>query len=348
MKSNYIVFPAPRQVEVWEEEITPPGKGEILCAAEKSLISIGTELHCLNGIFEPGTNWYDWVKYPFRPGYSMVGRVIAVGKGVTEVKEGDRIASYGLHQHYYKIQLYNVQKRFDIPDGIGIYVLPNAIPSEDGTWRSLAVTTQNAVRRAQFQFGETVGVVGLGILGQLLTQYLAAAGAHKIIAIDLAQSRLDLARQHGATHTLCMGVQDAVEPVRALSKERLLDIVFDVSGSPATLAPSIQLVRRLGRLMLLGDTPTPSQQHLGPDVIFKSISILGLHGYAIPEKTTDFTPWTVETMSDLFFDYLLRGKMNVAGLVTHRYAADQAPTAYLNLLKDRSAAVGVILDWTKV
>jgi threonine dehydrogenase-like Zn-dependent dehydrogenase len=151
---------------------------------------------------------------------------------------------------------------------------------------------------------------------------------------------------HGATHALKLDVNDAVEPVREITRDWMLDVVFDVTGHPATLAPSIQLVRRLGRLVLLGDTPTPSMQHLGPGVVFKSIAILGIHGYAVPERTTEFTPWTVEEMSSVFFDYLARGRMNVADLVTHRYSALEAPQVYRDLLKDRSSAVGVILDWT--
>src|SRR5258705_5426381 len=217
MNSKYIVYPKPQDVAVWEEQIELPGEGEILCKADKSLISIGTELHCLRGVFDPGTNWADWVKYPFRPGYSMVARVIAVGKGVEGIKEGDRVATYDVHQQYFKARLYDVQKRYDIPEGIGPYVLPDAISSEDATWRSLAVTCQNAVRRAQFEFGEMVAVVGLGILGQLVTRYLAAAGARAIVVIDPVRSRLDLAIQGGATHTLQVDVKDAVEPIRALT-----------------------------------------------------------------------------------------------------------------------------------
>lgn len=345
MKSKYIVFPEPRQVAVWEEEITPPAAGEILCQAEHSLISTGTELHCLNGIFEPGTNWHEWVKYPFRPGYSMVGRVIEVGPEVTGVALGDRIANYGLHQQYYKVQTNPVKKRYDIPEGIDLYRLPERISSAEGTWRSLAVTTQNAVRRGNFQFGETVGVVGLGLLGQLVVQYLAAAGARRIIAIDLAPRRLELAHQHGATHTLQMSAQEAVASVAAITQDWMLDLVFDVTGHPATLAGCVQLARRYGRVVLLGDTPTPSQQFVGPGALFKSLAILGIHGYAVPEKTNELTPWSVETMSSLFFDYLQQGKMNVADLVTHRYPPDQAPAAYLSLLQDRSAALGVIFDW---
>jgi 2-desacetyl-2-hydroxyethyl bacteriochlorophyllide A dehydrogenase len=346
MKSKYVVFPKAQDVAVWEEEIGTPEEGEILCKAEKSLISIGTELHCLNGVFDPGTNWFDWVKYPFRPGYSMVGRVIAVGKGVQEIKEGDRVANYGVHQQYYRAQLHEVEKRYDIPEGIGPYVVPDGISSEDGTWRSLGCTCQSAVRRAQFEFGESVGVVGLGILGQLVTQYLAAAGARKIIAIDPMQSRLDLARKGGATHTLQIDVKDAVDTIRDITDGWMLDVVFDVTGHPATLAPSIQLLRKLGRLVLLGDTPTPTKQYLGPGVVFNSVAILGIHGYMVPERATPFTPWTVERMSDVFFDYLAAGEMNVGALVTHRYSPLQAPEVYLGLLKKRSTDVGVILDWT--
>ncbi|NDJ60351.1 MAG: zinc-binding alcohol dehydrogenase, partial [Chloroflexi bacterium] len=210
---------------------------------------------------------------------------------------------------------------------------------------SLACTAQNAVRRASFEFGETVGVVGLGILGQLATQYLAAAGARQIIVIDPAASRIALARKHGATHTLQMGVGEAIEPVRDLTNGEMLDLVLDVSGHPSTLAPSIQLVRRLGRVVLLGDTPVPTQQYLGPGVVSNSVAILGIHGYAIPEKTTAFTPWSAETMSRLFFDYLANGKMNVADLVTHRHSPLEAPDVYLELLEDRTGALGVILDW---
>ena len=343
--SKYIVYPEPRKVEVWEEEISAPGPGEVLCRADKSLISIGTELHCLNGKFDEGTNWYDWVKYPFRPGYSMVGTVIEVGEAVDHIKIGDRLASYNFHQQYYKIKLFDIEKRFDIPDGIGPYVLPDDISSEEGTWRSLACTTQNAVRRANFEFGEAVGVVGLGILGQLCVQYLATAGAKYIVAIDASAERLALAKKSGATHTLEMLVQDAKDPVRRITEGWMLDVVLDVTGVPAALAPSIQLLRRLGRLVLLGDTPTPTEQRLGPGVVSNSVSILGIHGYTIAEQRTAFTPWTTREMSDVFFTYLQRGSMNVKDLVTHRYSPDDAPSVYLELLNDRTKALGVMLDW---
>lgn len=339
MKSKYIVFPDKEQVAVWEEEISPPGQGEVLCRAEKSLISIGTELNCLRGIADPGTNWHDWLKFPFRPGYSMVGHVIEVGPGVKQMKVGDRIASYNVHQQYYQV-------RVEAPVGSHIYVLPDHITSEQGTWRSLAVTTQNAVRRCTFQFGETAAVVGLGILGQLVVQYLAAAGARRIIVIDTVDSRLELAKRNGATHTLKMPVQDAGKVVEEITGGWLADVVFDVTGHPAVLAAAVTLVRRLGRLVLLGDTPTPGQQMLGPGVVSRSIAILGTHGHVVPDKKTEFAPWTIEEMSHVFFDYLSRGQMDVDNLVTRHASPLDAPDIYSGLAKDRSQALGIIFDWS--
>ena len=339
MKSKYIVFPDKEQVAVMDEEVEAPGQGEVLCRAVKSLISIGTELNCLRGIADPGTNWHDWLKFPFRPGYSMVGQVLKVGPGVKQIKVGDRIATYDVHQQIYRVQV-------EAPINNHIYVLPDHVTSEQGTWRSLAVTTQNAVRRCTFQFGETAVVVGLGILGQLVVQYLAAAGAGRIIVIDTVDSRLELARQNGATHTLKMSVQEAGEAVKDITGGWLADVVFDVTGHPAVLASAVTLVRKLGRLVLLGDTPTPGQQMLGPGVVSRSIAILGTHGYVVPDKRTEFTPWTVEEMSHVFFDYMSRGKMDVDSLIT-RYASPlDAPKLYYELVKDRSQALGIIFDWS--
>jgi 2-desacetyl-2-hydroxyethyl bacteriochlorophyllide A dehydrogenase len=336
MKSLYIVFPEPNKIEVHEETLTPPEPGEILCAAEKSLISIGTESYCLRGIFDPGTNWAAWVKYPFRPGYSMAARVVAVGQGVTGFKEGDRIASWIEHQQLFKLQ---PQQAHLIPDGVS---------DEDATWVILACTTQLGVRRAQLQLGETVGVVGLGMLGQLVTQYLAVSGARRIIAIDPVQSRLDRAKAHGATHTLATDVASARLEIERITNGRMLDVVFDITGHPPVLAPAIQLLRRLGRVVLLGDTPTPTQQFLGPGVVSNSISILGIHATARPDETSDFNQWSAQEMAALFFDYLLQGRMRVSDLITHRYSPLDAPKVYEQLQQDRAAAIGVIFDWSLV
>ena len=162
------------------------------------------------------------------------------------------------------------------------------------------------------------------------------------------QGRLELARQGGATHTLKMGVENAVEAVRDITGGWMLDVVFDVTGHPTTLSPCIQLARQLGRLVLLGDTPVPTQQPLGPGVVSNSVAILGIHGYMVPERATALTPWSVDRMSRVFFDYLLTERMDVSRLVTRRCSPLDAAEVYLGLLKDRTADVGIVFDWSRL
>lgn len=336
MQSLNIVFPEPRKIELREEPVDDPGAGMVLCQAERSLISIGTESICLQGRFDPGTNWDEWVKFPFHPGYGMGARVIGVGTGVTGLKEGDLVASSSTHRQYFTTAADHVQR---IPEGLSV---------EDGAWKSLACTTQLGVRRAALALGETVGVIGCGMLGQLVTQYLRVAGARRIIVMDPIQSRLDLAAAHGATHTLPLSVADARDEIARITDGAMLDVVFDITGHPAVLAPSIRLLRRLGRVVLLGDTPVPTQQHLGPGFLSNSISILSIHGNMSPQFASEFNPWTADVMTDLFFDYLLQGRMNVADLVTSRHDPREAPAVYEGLLRDRSASIGVIFDWSRL
>jgi threonine dehydrogenase-like Zn-dependent dehydrogenase len=145
-----------------------------------------------------------------------------------------------------------------------------------------------------------------------------------------------------------MDVKQARPEIEALTQGRMLDAVIEVTGHPAVLAPSIQLLRRLGRVVLLGDTPVPSQQHLGPGVVSNSIAILGIHGTMSPERASEFNPWTRKEMTALFYDYLSQDRMRVSDLVTQRASPLEAPEIYAGLLQDRSTQIGVIFDWERV
>ncbi len=334
MHSHYIVFPQKEMVQVGVEEVTPAAPDEILGAATQSLVSIGTETNCLRGIFDPGTNWEEMVQYPFRPGYSMVGRVLAIGREVRGWQEGDRFTSRSPHAQFFKTKMADTHH------------LPDWIDDQDATWTRLAGTTQLGVRRAELRLGESVAVIGLGMLGQLVVQYAAVSGAWRVIAIDPAANRLDLAKAHGATHALALDAKSARTAVADITHGKMLDVVFDVTGHPAVLAPAVQLLRRFGRVVLLGDTPTPNQQFIGPGVVSNSISILGIHGTGHPTEASDFSPWSREEMASLFFDYIAQGRMRVSDLVTRCCSPLEAPQVYASLLRDRSQTVGVIFDWT--
>lgn len=346
MNSVNIVFPERERIAVIEEPVATPGPDEVLCEARRSLISTGTEMICLKGEMDPGTNWSEWIRFPFHPGYGMAARVLEVGRDVEAVKPGDRVAVAA--QHRQRFTFPPVIRENRVPRMSQWAPIPADVTDEDATWMSLACTTQVGVRRADLKLGETVGVVGAGILGQLVTQYLRVAGARRIVVIDPVAMRLEMAKAHGATDVLPVAVTEAADRVRDLTGGRMLDVVFDITGHAAVFPVATTLVRRMGRVVLLGDSPTPSRQALGPRIVSNSITIFGAHSTAVPAVESEFAPWTNQEMTALFFDFLRQKRMSVSSLVTHRHSPAEAPAVYAALLKDRSTAAGVIFDWSRI
>ena len=337
--SHQIFFTGKNAVEVAVTSVAAPAAREVQVRTRKSLISTGTECIVLGRLYAPGTHWDDWVKSQsdgFAPGYLNAGEVVAVGARVENLKVGDRVACRAAHR-----QIFNVAEKDALP-------IPDGVSDEAATWFGLAKITQVGVRRAKHRLGDAVVIIGLGLLGQLVTQYARLSGAREIIAIDTARPRLELARAHGATRTLEMSVQDARDAVMELTAGRGADVVYDITGHPAVFAPALGLARRFGTLLLLGDTGSPGDQRLTSDVITRGVKIVGAHdGHSAPH-VTDADFWTEHNMERLFFAYVARGQMNVDDLITHRFPALDAAQAYHLLQTDRSNVMGVILDWDEV
>jgi 2-desacetyl-2-hydroxyethyl bacteriochlorophyllide A dehydrogenase len=336
MKGVRVVFPAPRRVELEEYEAGEPGPGQVLLRTEKTLISTGTELTGLSGEFPPESAWANYVRYPWRPGYSHVGRVLAVGEGVPGLAPGTLVGSGAPHASLVVAGTGSVRP---LPDGIG---------AEEATFARLAATVLNGVRRARIALGEVVVIAGAGVLGQLAAQFARLSGGFPVIAIDLAAGRLQLAARLGTTYTVCLPVADALAEVRRLSKGRGADVAFEVTGNPAVVAPLLRLMRREGRVILLGSPRGPSQVDFHDEVHTLGLSVIGAHASTHPDRETPHHPWARDRHEELFFDLLAARLLNVRDLVTHRYAATEAAAAYGMLLEDRTRAVGVILDWSGV
>jgi 2-desacetyl-2-hydroxyethyl bacteriochlorophyllide A dehydrogenase len=336
VRSLDIVFPRARTVALVETDVREPGVGEVRCRALSSLVSTGTESFCLDGTFDPDTFWEEWVQYPFAPGYSMTSRVVDTGPGVEGIAVGDRVATSTPHSSAFVVPAVECVR---VPDGV---------TDEQACWASLACTTQLGVRRARLELGESAVVVGLGVLGQLVVQYLRLGGARRIIAIDTVDSRLSAAVAGGATDAVAADVVAAREVVREITAGAMADIAFDITGHPAVLSPTTRLVHQLGRVVLLGDTPTPSRQQLGPRIVADSVSILGVHASSAPETATLRDPWTLPAMAGLFFDFVAAGRMDVDSLASHRFTPYQAVEVYEALRRDRSGYLGVFLDWAGV
>ncbi|MCS6948918.1 MAG: zinc-binding alcohol dehydrogenase [bacterium] len=337
MESLCIYFTGKDKVELLKESVPPLKAGQLLVRSSKSLISTGTECICLGRLFEEGTHWDRWVRYPFPAGYSTMGIVEQVGEGVDQFKPGDRVVFQRSHRQWHVV---------DAKDAT--LVQHEEVSDEEAAWFALAMIAQNAVRMAQHQMGDNVVVIGAGLLGQLTVQYLRLQGAGQIIVIDPAEPRLQMAREHGATTVIAKTAQEAREEVLQLTEGKGAEVVYDITGIASVFATALTMLRRFGKLVLLGDTGEPSQQFLTGDVVTKGLRIIGTHASNPPEVSTDHAIWTQSKMYQLFFTYLARGDMRVKDLITHRVSPYDAPQVYHMLRYDRSAAMGVVFDWTQV
>ncbi|OGV72060.1 MAG: hypothetical protein A3K19_08210 [Lentisphaerae bacterium RIFOXYB12_FULL_65_16] len=332
MKSLVITFPAPRKVELIEQEIGDPAPGEILVQTLVSLISTGTEGICFRGDFDANSYWGQFMRYPHYPGYSNVARVTKVGQGVTQYQEGDRVFNVSSHRQYARVPV-------DHPKSAK---LPECTADEDATWSWLTVVTQTGVRRAEQVMGETAAVLGLGPLGQLTVQYLRLIGLREIIAIDTVPERLDMAVAHGATAVFRGSAADAEPFVTERTNGQRADVVYDVTGHDSVFALAQKLTRTLGTVVLIGDAPHPSQQHLTHDVVRRQLKIVGTQNDFLPPQHAH---WCAAKQIPLFYLYLHRGQMRVSDLVSHRFAPADAAQAYALLEERRGSTLGVVFHW---
>jgi len=243
-----------RNVEIVElGKVGAPGPGEILVETLYSGISAGTDLTQYRGTNPQFEKRYDpeyhlffrhdaeaEPAFPRKVGYENVGRVVAVGRDVTAFSEGDLVFSCEAHITRFKS---NPSLSFLLPEGL---------PPRNGLYFALLAVAYNAILDAGILPGETVAIFGMGVIGQLTVQMARQAGAGKVIAVDLIESRLQKARISGADELVNPSVTDDVaRHVRDLTGRRGPDVVVDASGSTLALNEAIRTARVQGRVIVV-------------------------------------------------------------------------------------------------
>jgi len=330
---HVIIFPKPGQVELVTRPTADPAPGQVLVQTRLTLISTGTELTRLSGDFDPESAWAK-TEYPFTPGYNNVGVVVKLGEGVEESWLGKRVAGYGPHTEMVRAWPQQLQ------------IIPDEVSDEEAVFFTIGEIVMNGLRRADIKFGETLAIVGLGLLGQMTARIAHIAGAAKVIGIDTAASRRDRLPALPGYAALDGRHENLPAAIRDLNDGNLADVVVELTGQPDLLARELELVRPLGRLLLLSSPKGKSTLDLNNLCNIPSITIIGSHNQSHPADGQPNTPWSRRRHGRLFLDYLTQKRLNLEGLVSHQDHWRQAPALYDMLLKDRSSAMGVLLKWS--
>lgn len=322
-----IVFPAKEQVELEEFASEPIRPGALRLKTEVSLLSTGTEGICFGHLFEPGTHWEDWVKHPFYPGYSTVARVVEVGGGVAGWQLGQLAVARTPHASE------------AVVDAAKVSPVPEGIESETAAWFALALIGFMGAKNGCYRLGDSIAFVGAGPVGQVALRWGVACGARHVVAVDTVPGRLAMAKQGGATATVCAPIAEAIPAVIEACGGKRPRVVVDVTGHAPVFEACLALPRDRGTMVVLGDTGTPSRQRLTRDVIRRGLVIVGAHG------SHEEGDWTQAAIDDLFFSLLLRGKYDVGGLITHTFRPEACREAYALVASGREASMGILFDW---
>jgi len=333
-----VVFPAIKQAQ-WEtfplpDDLRPK---DVLVKTARTLVSAGTEIAIYSGTHigysTPGARY---PRLPFYPGYAYAGSVEAVGAEVTTFKPGDRILGSMGHQDWAIVDA----------DGDRLDRIPEGVSFEQACLARLAVISLQGVRLARLTMGENVAVFGQGLIGQLARQFAAIDGASASLAIDLIDSRLEVARSHGATHVINPGRDDLAAAVAAAAGERGLDVVIEATGNPAIITQALSVVARLGRVVLLGSPRGRLEIDPYRDIHSKGVSVIGAHANTTPTVPNAYYPWTTSDHRRFALELMRQGRLRTEGLISHHIPVEEALPTWEALMTRQQDYLGVIIDWT--
>jgi predicted dehydrogenase/threonine dehydrogenase-like Zn-dependent dehydrogenase len=279
-------------------------------------------------------------------GYSSAGTVISVGSGVAGLAPGDRVAcGGGLWANHAEVILVPKNLVARVPEGGSL---------ESACYATVGAIALHGVRQSEAALGEHVGVIGLGLVGQLATRLLVAAGC-TVVGIDLDPAAVALAERGGA-RGLQRDDPGLGVAVAAASEGRGLDaVIVCAAGSADPLVLGAELCRQRGRVVLVGDVPIELDRALmydkelelrlsrsyGPGRYDRDYEE---HGRDLP---AEYVRWTEQRNLQAFVDLSASGRIDPTELTTHRFSVDQAAEAY-GLLVDATQAerpFGVVLEY---
>ena len=326
-----VVFPAANTVELEDFDVADVRAGWLRVRSECSLMSTGTEGIVLRRLFDDDSHWVLFARYPFYPGYAVVGVVAELGDGVEGFTLGQRVVTRAAHASEHVVP------------ALMCTPVPDEVESPEAAWFAFAKIALMGAWAAEHGIGSTVAVIGAGPIGQMALRWAVASGARHAVAVDGFASRLELARHGGATAVIAETLPAARDSVIE-SCGGHPDVVIDSTGNADVFAEALVLASDRGRVVLLGDTGSPHSQRLTADVITRGIHVVGAHD----TNSMKQPGWDGDRrLHELFFELVRRGRFDVDHLNTHTFAPADCRAAYDLATQRRGDTMGVLFDWTQ-
>ena len=342
-----LVVTEPNVFSVEDVERPSPGPHEVLCKV-RAIAICGTDPHIIQGHY-PGFWPKDW---PLIPGHEWCGDVVEVGPGAEDFgwEVGTRVAGashaacgfcrkcvegrYNLCERFGDLrvhQQYGHNTNGAYADYVvhsikSVFPVPDELSDEEAAMLDPAAIALHTVKRGGHAPGDTVVVVGPGVMGLLVAEFARATGAGRVIVVGRGV-RLEKAASLGY-ETLDFTVEDTVEGIRERTAGLGAEVALECSGDPAALGQCCALLRKGGTVAVIG-IPMEGAQIPLQRVVLDEIEIRGVRAAAgeMPQAIA----------------LVAAGQIRLGDLITHRFALDDFAEAYATFTERRDGALKVIV-----
>lgn len=300
-------------------------------------------------VMEKGT-----YSFPLIPGHELSGEVTEIKGEFSSLKEetksvnlknGDRVAVAPLLPCYKcphcQIGEYNLCDDYDYlgsrcNGGFAEYVkapqenlikIPPGVSFEEAALTEPTSVALHALRQAKMGVGDKVAILGTGTIGIILAQWARILGASEVYLVDVVEEKLRVAQEYSFTETVNASKEDTVKSILEKTGQRGVDVSIEAAGNPITFKQSIQVVRKGGKVVFLGnmrgEVTLPGE--LVSSILRKELTMYGTWNSRFAELPKN------EWAATLHF--IKVGKLRVKPLITHRFELKQAKEAFQMMYK---------------
>lgn len=346
-----VLLPGSEKAVVETFPIQEPGLGEVLIEMRASALC-GSDLEYIYKVPEEmrGKPVLGVVALPDKiPGHEPCGVVVKLGEGVRNLKVGDRVAVYhisgcgvckycrsgwqiicsGRHTTY-GFDRHGGDADYMVADEKDCVILPASLSYAVGAYCSCgAGTAYQVTKRLGISGLDDVVIFGVGPVGLAAVLFSSFEGG-RVIAVDVNEERLALAKEIGAKHVINPKKNDPVEEVKRLTNGEGASVTLDCSANPQARIAALECAKIWGRTAFVGEGNTTTIDP-SPQILHKELTLIGSWVFSLP------------SMMELL-EYIDRYRLPLDRLITDRFKIEQAPEAFKRFAKGGTAGKAVF-EW---
>ncbi len=327
-----LALTGPYQAEIMEYDDPPLQPGQVRVRTELASGKHGTTMGMFDGrtfqgqVFDQEMRLFMESEHPpqrvpsreapWNSGTTGVGVITEVGEGVGRWQVGDRV--FGLM---------DVRESNVCPENL-IWELGEIDPNE-ALCIEPAYVAFHALRESQVRYGDSVAVIGLGVLGLLAVRMAVQAGAETVIGVDPLANRRTWAAEHGADHVLDPYEGDVALSIHQLTGGKGVDVAIELAGTYPALQTAIRSVRVTGTVCSAGFYQGDARGlWLGREWHHNRLTMIVPHGCGWGHPPRDYPRWDPQRAHDTIVSLMRKRKLGVSGLITPVVPLEQGPEVF--------------------